>query len=129
MKRFRRTQLLPLAAVTMMVAAAATAWWLSSPESAIRAGKAMAMLATVVCAIEQGRRFRPSRSPAVLAIVLALLGVLLIARPGLRFALVLAGLAALAWIGIAIARFVRDRRSGVVGPSVLSPGRAVTDQG
>ena len=129
MKRFRRTQLLLLATVTMIVAATAAVWWVSSPESAIRAGKAMAMLATVVCAIEQGRRWRPSRSPSVLAIVLAWLGVLLVARPGVRLAIVLAGLTAVAWIGIAIARFVRDRRSGVVGPSVLSPSRAVTDQG
>ena len=99
----RHTQLVLLAVVTLAIAA--TRWWLSSPEAAARAGKAIVILVTAVCCVGHCRRWLPSRSPIVLCTTLIGLGVVVFAKPtGPLFPTAIAVLTGLAWTGVLVAR-------------------------
>lgn len=106
MYQSRRSQLVLLAMGTLMLTVAATAWWLSSPQGARRAGAAIVLLVGTVSCLRHLRRL-PSRSPVVLYITLIGLGAALFReRLGPRFPLALTIVVGLVWAGIAI-----DRRS------------------
>ena len=78
MKLSRRTQLLFLASVTVIVAIAATGWLLSSsPQGIWRTAEATVILVTGVCAFTHLRRLNDP-PPFVLYTTLAGLGVALL---------------------------------------------------
>jgi hypothetical protein len=99
----RHTQLVFLAAVTVLMAIVPMAWLLSAPQASTLTGRAIVLLVSVVCALRYIRRF-PSASPAVLcATVIG--GVLLVAKPGgPLFVIAVPVFAAFLWAVIAIAR-------------------------
>jgi hypothetical protein len=104
-----------LAAGTLIVAIASTAWWLSSPQGLRRTGEAIVFLVGAVCCVGHCRRLPPA-SPAVLfATVLG--GVALIEKPGgPLFPIALAVLAGLTWTGVVVVRsagpYVRRKTVG-----------------
>jgi hypothetical protein len=76
----RHTSLTLLAGGTLILAIAAAAWWISSPQGVRRAGEAIVLLAGMVGALAHVRRV-PSASPAVL-FTTVIGGLVVIARPG-----------------------------------------------
>jgi hypothetical protein len=106
MKPSRRTQLVLLAAATVIVAVAATLWWLSSPAGLSRTGKAIALLITLVCAVTQARK-PPSPSVALLCMLLGYLAILVFVRPtSLQLAAAFGIFTAVAWTAITIGRYI-----------------------
>jgi hypothetical protein len=102
----RRLQIVLLAAATLILAIAATAWWFGSPQGVRRTGVAIVLLVSTVSCLRRLRRL-PSRSPVVLYITLIGLGAALFReRLGPQFPLILTVVVGLVWAGIAI-----DRRS------------------
>ena len=118
MKPSRRTQLIVLAASTLILAIVFAARWVGSPLSVQRAGEAIVLMAGAACAIRHCRRI-PSASPAVLLTTL-IGGLVVIARPGGRlYPLVVSAFLAITWVCVVL---VQKFRISDVGPGMdLAP--------